>query len=88
MNTKDLVKAVAEQTGLTKTDVAKVIEATKQTITESLANGNEVFLSKLGTFKVKKRQFKGFDFKTKEKRTFDVANVSFTPSTTLKEAIK
>jgi DNA-binding protein HU-beta len=56
MNKNDLVSAVAEASGLTKTDAAKAVEATFEAVTKSLKKGDEVRLVGFGTFAVAKRK--------------------------------
>jgi DNA-binding protein HU-beta len=56
MNKNDLVSAVAEASGLTKTDAAKAVEATFDAVTKSLKKGDEVRLVGFGTFSVAKRK--------------------------------
>ena len=56
MNKNDLVSAVAEASGLTKTDAAKAVEATFEAVTNALKRGDEVRLVGFGTFAVAKRK--------------------------------
>jgi DNA-binding protein HU-beta len=56
MNKNDLVSAVADASGLTKTDAAKAVEATFDAVTKSLKKGDEVRLVGFGTFSVAKRK--------------------------------
>lgn len=55
MNKNDLVAAVAASTGLSKTDVASVIDATLASITGTLEAGGEVKLVGFGSFHVTNR---------------------------------
>ena len=55
MNKNDLVDAVAERTGLAKSDAARAVEAVLGTVTETLQKGDQVALSGFGTFVVKER---------------------------------
>lgn len=55
MNKSDLVDAVAAESGLTKADAAKAVDALFETITEALKKGDEVRLVGFGTFAVAKR---------------------------------
>ncbi|WP_039851715.1 HU family DNA-binding protein [Magnetospirillum fulvum] len=54
-NKNDLVAAVAESTGLTKTDAATAVDAVFQAITNALKEGDEVRLVGFGTFAVTER---------------------------------
>ena len=55
MNKNDLVDAVAERTGLAKSDAARAVEAVLGTVTEALQKGDQVALSGFGAFVVKAR---------------------------------
>jgi DNA-binding protein HU-beta len=55
MNKAELIEAVAAQSGLSKADADRAINAMTQTITKSLKKGNPVALVGFGTFKVSKR---------------------------------
>ncbi len=55
MNKNDLVDAVAERTGLAKSDAARAVEAVLGTVTETLRKGDQVALSGFGTFVAKAR---------------------------------
>ena len=56
MNKTELIAAVAEKTGLTKKDAERVINATVETITQSLVAGEKVQVSGFGNFEVKARE--------------------------------
>jgi DNA-binding protein HU-beta len=55
VNKNDLVDAVAERTGLAKSDAARAVEAVLGAVTETLQKGDQVALSGFGTFVVKAR---------------------------------
>ena len=55
MNKVELVKYVAQETGLTQKDVAEVLETSIAAITAALRKGDEVALAGLGKFDVRKR---------------------------------
>ena len=55
MKKVELVEAVAEKAGLTKADATRAIDATFETITEALANGDKITLVGFGTFSVSER---------------------------------
>lgn len=55
MNKSELVEAVAEQTGLSKSESEKALNAITGTITEQLSQGETVTLVGFGTFSVSKR---------------------------------
>jgi DNA-binding protein HU-beta len=56
MNKQDLISSVADQSGLTKADAGKAVEAVFDAITASLKKGDEVRLVGFGTFSVSKRK--------------------------------
>ena len=67
MNKTELIAAVAEKTGLTKKDAERVVNATFETITAALAEGDKVALAGFGNFEVKTREARvGRNPRTKE----------------------
>lgn len=67
MTKQDLVSAIAEKTGLTKKDAEKALNATVESITESLVKGNKVQLVGFGTFEVREHAKKnGVNPRTKK----------------------
>ena len=54
-NKNDLVTAVANSTGLSKSDAAKAVDSVFQAITDALKSGDEVRLVGFGTFAVAAR---------------------------------
>ena len=55
MKKVELVEAVAKETGLTKADATRAIDATFEAITGALKKGDKVPLVGFGTFAVSKR---------------------------------
>ena len=55
MNKNELIASIASETGLTKTDSAKALDAFVASITNALKKGDEVRLVGFGTFAVSKR---------------------------------
>lgn len=55
MNKNELIASVASETGLTKTDSAKAVDAFVASVTQALKSGDEVRLVGFGTFSVSKR---------------------------------
>lgn len=55
MNKSDLVAAVAESAGLSKSDAAKAVDGVFDAITKSLKRGNKACFVGFGTFSVTKR---------------------------------
>jgi DNA-binding protein HU-beta len=56
MNKNELVAAVAELAGMTKTDANKAIDAFCDAVTDALAKGDEVRLVGFGNFMVARRE--------------------------------
>lgn len=54
MNKNELIASIASETGLTKTDSAKALDAFVASITNALKKGDEVRLVGFGTFAVSK----------------------------------
>jgi len=55
MNKNDLIAAVAEQTGLSKTSAGEAVDATFSAISSALKAGDEVKIIGFGNFSVAKR---------------------------------
>ncbi len=56
MNKAELIAQVAEETGFTKKDAEKAVNATTAVITAALKKGEKVQLIGFGTFEVRKRK--------------------------------
>lgn len=56
MNKNELISAVADASGLSKSDSASAVEAVFDTITRTLSKGDEVRLVGFGTFAVARRK--------------------------------
>ena len=89
MKKVELVEAVAENAGLTKADATRAIDATFETITEALKQGDKVTLVGFGTFGVSERAAReGRNPRTGE--TVKIAArkaVSFKAGSALKESV-
>ena len=67
MNKTELIAAVAAKAGLSKKDAERVVNATIESITESLVKGDKVNVSGFGIFEVKTREARvGRNPRTKE----------------------
>ena len=55
MNKSDLVSSIADNSGLSKADAARALEATTSAISGSLANGDSVAITGFGSFMVRAR---------------------------------
>ena len=89
MNKTELIAAVAAKAGLTKKDAERVVNATLETITESLVKGDKVNVSGFGIFEVKTREARvGRNPRTKETIQIPASKLpAFKASKTLKDAI-
>lgn len=55
MNNKEFISALAKKTGYKIEDTQNIVRTTVHTIIDELSDGEQVSLSGLGTFEVKKR---------------------------------
>ena len=55
MNKSDLVSAIADNSGLSKADAARALEATTSAISGALSSGGSVAISGFGSFLVRSR---------------------------------
>lgn len=55
MKKAEIIEALANKTGLTKADVARVYEGTFELFKEELGKGNDVAVAGFGTFKISER---------------------------------
>ncbi len=56
MTKADLVEMVASKTGLTRSDVAAVVDEFLESVKKTLENGNNIEIRGFGTFKIKARK--------------------------------
>ncbi|MDX1918058.1 MAG: HU family DNA-binding protein [Candidatus Caenarcaniphilales bacterium] len=89
MNKSELIDAIAENSGLTKKDAEKSLNATLEAIMKALGKGEEVSIPNFGSFKVKKRaQREGRNPKTGEKINIPARNaVTFAAGKHLRESV-
>lgn len=89
MNKSDLVDAVAAESGLTKADAAKAVDALFNAVTDALKKGDEVRLVGFGTFAVSERAART----GKNPRTGEALEIAaskqpkFKPGKALKDAV-
>lgn len=90
MNKAELVDAVSGKTNLSKKDVASVIDAMEESISDTLAKGDKVSLVGFGTFQVSKRKARtGLNPRTREKIQIAACTVpKFVAGKALKEKVK
>lgn len=55
MNKGELISAIAEKAEVTKTEAERIVNATLEVITSSLASGEPIVLTGFGTFQVSER---------------------------------
>ena len=89
MNKTELIAAVAEKTGLTKKDAERVVNATFETVTASLAKGEKVAVAGFGNFEVKTREARvGRNPRTKETIEIPATKLpAFKAAKALKDAV-
>ncbi|MDX1571463.1 MAG: HU family DNA-binding protein [Xanthomonadales bacterium] len=89
MNKSELVNAVAENSGLSKSDAGKAVEAILDSITGALKDGDSVSLVGFGTFSVKRREARtGRNPRTGKTIQIKASNVpSFKAGKGLKDAV-
>lgn len=89
MNKVELITAMAEASGLSKTDTEKVLNAFTSIVTEEMKKGNKVQLVGFGTFEVADRAARvGINPQTKEKQQIAACKApKFKPGKSLKDAV-
>lgn len=89
MTKNDLVSKVAEATGLTKKDVEKTVNATLDTITAALKDGDKVSFVGFGSFETRDRPArKGRNPQTKKEITIPATTAPvFKAGKGLKDAV-
>lgn len=90
MNKKELINVVTETAGLTKKDVAVVVDAVFDTIAEALKKGESVNISGHGKYEVRERAArKGRNPQTGEEMEIPASKVpAFKPAKSLRDAVK
>lgn len=90
MTKKDLIEIVAKKANLTNKAARDAVQATLNTIRDSLKRGEKVVLTGFGTFSIRSRkQRTGRNPKTGQKITLTARKApGFTPGKTLKKAVK
>lgn len=88
-NKNDLIAAVAESAGLSKTDAGRAVDAVFEAITNALKQGDDVRLVGFGTFDVVKRAAsEGRNPRTGEKIDIPASvQPKFRPGKGLKDAL-
>ncbi|BBP46003.1 DNA-binding protein HU-beta [Thiosulfatimonas sediminis] len=89
MNKSELISAIAEESGLTKADAGKALDATVASITKALSSGDSVAVIGFGTFAVGERAARtGRNPQTGKEMQIPAAKVpKFKPGKALKDAV-
>jgi DNA-binding protein HU-beta len=90
MNKSELIQAIATESGLTKADAGRALDALALTIESTLKSGDSIVLVGFGTFEVKNRaERSGRNPQTGEAITIAAAKIpSFKAGKNLKEAVQ
>ena len=90
MNKTELVAAAAEQTGMTKKDTEKALNAAFDVIASALSKGEKVQVSGFGIFEIKEREARmGRNPRTGEAMEIAASRTpTFKASETLKDALE
>lgn len=90
MNKAELISAIAAESGLTKVDSKKALDATLKSITKALKKGEKVSLVGFGTFSVAKRAARtGVNPATKQQIKIPAKKVAkFKAGSDLADAVK
>ncbi|MDR0976763.1 MAG: HU family DNA-binding protein [Prevotellaceae bacterium] len=90
MNKSELISAMAAESGLTKADSKKALDAFIASVTEALKKGDKVALVGFGTFSVSARSARtGINPSTKQKITIEAKKVAkFKAGADLDAAVK
>jgi len=89
MNKSDLINAIAEESGLTKADAGRALDATLSSVSSALKGGDSISLIGFGTFSVKERSARtGRNPQTGETIQIKASKIpSFKAGKTLKDSV-
>lgn len=89
MNKSDLINAIAEESGLTKADAGRALDATITSVGNALKGGDSISLIGFGTFSVKERSARtGRNPQTGEAIQIKASKIpSFKAGKTLKDSV-
>lgn len=89
MNKTELVAAVAEKTGMTRAAAAEAVNALLDTVTNTLAEGEDIAMPGFGTFTVRERAARtGRNPQTGAEMQIEASKApAFKPGKTLKDAV-
>ncbi len=76
MNKNELIRAIANNVGITLKDAATVLDGTIDAITEALKSGEKIQISGFGTFEIKSKDAReGINPKTGEKIHIEASKI-------------
>lgn len=85
----EIVAKISDKTGVAKPAIQMIIESTMEVIKEAVASGENVYLRGFGTFGIKHRALRHFNYAPgKMKLVPEHDEPAFKPSVELKEAVK
>jgi len=89
MNKSELINAIADESGLTKADAGRALDATLTSVTNALKSGDSIALIGFGTFSVKERSARtGRNPQTGEAIQIKASKIpSFKAGKTLKDSV-
>lgn len=89
MNKSELINAIAEESGLTKADAGRALDATISSVSSALKSGDSISLIGFGTFSVKERSARtGRNPQTGETIQIKASKIpSFKAGKTLKDSV-
>ena len=90
MTKADIVAQVAEQTGMERNEVQKVVESFMDNVKEAMVSGNNVYFRGFGSFIIKERAEKiGRNISKKTSITIPAHNIpAFKPAKSFVEKVK
>ena len=90
MNTRELITHIAKRSGLTKSQVADLLDATEDVIVQNLLDGKSVAIQNFGTLEVKQKKERLSVHPRTGERTMvpPKQQVAFKPTQALKDEIK
>ena len=90
MNNKELINALAEESGYTKEDSQRLVKSLIDAMSEDFEKGEAVTISGFGTFEVKKRMERVLVNPTTVKKMLVPPKLilGFKPSNSIKEQLK
>lgn len=90
MTKADIIKEIAQKTGIDKEVVSQVVEAMMESIKTSMSEGDEVFLRGFGSFIIKRRAEKiGRNISQNTSMVIPAHNIpAFKPAATFVEKVK